>query len=57
MPRMTKSEKMFMDRMNAVLFNPAMLRNGVRYLNTDTMKAMPENAQKRYRELLITKTR
>jgi len=56
-PRMTKSEKAFMDRMNAILFNPAMVRDGVRYLNTNTMKAMPEHAQKRYRELLINKTR
>lgn len=55
--RMTKSEKAFMDRVNAIVFNPAMIRDGVRYLNTNTFDALPEHAQKRYMDLLINKTR
>jgi hypothetical protein len=56
-PRMTKAEKAFTERVNAIVFNPPMIRNGVRYLNTDTFKALPEHAQKRYMDLLINKTR
>lgn len=54
---MTKSEKAFMDRVNAIVFNPPMMRDGVRYLNTNTFDALPEHAQKRYMDLLIGKTR
>lgn len=56
-PRMTKSEKGFMDRVNAIVFNPAMVRNGVRYMNTDTFNALPIHAQQRYRDLMVNKTR
>jgi hypothetical protein len=56
-PRMTKIEKAFMERVNAIVFNPPMVRNGVRYLNTDTFNALPEHAQKRYMDLVINKTR
>lgn len=56
-PRMTKIEKAFMERVNAIVFNPPMVRNGVRYLNTDAFNALPEHAQKRYMDLVINKTR
>jgi hypothetical protein len=56
-PRMTKSEKAFMERVNAIVFNPAMIRDGKRYMNTNTFHALPEDAQKRYMNLLLNKTR
>jgi hypothetical protein len=54
---MTKSEKAFMERVNAIVFNPAMIRDGKRYMNTNTFHALPEHAQKRYMDLLLNKTR
>lgn len=56
-PRMTQNEKAFFERVNAIVFNPAMVRNGVRYLNTNTFNALPEATQKRYLDLTINKTR
>lgn len=55
--RMTKSEKAFMERVNAIVFNPAMIRDGKRYMNTNTFNALPEQAQKRYMDLILNKTR
>jgi hypothetical protein len=56
-PRMTKTEKAFMERVNAIVFNPAMIRDGKRYMNTNTFNALPEHAQERYMDLLLNKTR
>lgn len=56
-PRMTKSEKAFMERVNAIVFNPAVIRDGKRYMNVTTFNALPEHVQKQYRDLLLNKTR
>jgi hypothetical protein len=55
-PRMTKSEKAFVQRVNAIVFNPPMLINGKRTLNTTTFNAMPQTAQDRYLKLVFSKT-
>ena len=55
--RMTKAEKAFVERVTAIVFNPAMIRDGKRYMNTNTFHAMPETAQKRYMDLIGNKTR
>lgn len=54
---MTKSEKAFTERVHAIVFNPAMIRDGKRYMNTNTFNALPEHAQKRYMDLILNKTR
>jgi len=56
-PRMTKAEKAFTERIHAIVFNPAMIRDGKRYMNTNTFNALPEHAQKRYMDLILNKTR
>jgi hypothetical protein len=53
---MTKSEKAFVQRVNAIVFNPPMVRDGKRYLNTNTFNAMPQTAQDRYLKLVFSKT-
>lgn len=53
---MTKAERGFVERVNAIVFNPAMIRDGKRYMNTNTFNALPEHAQKRYMDLITSKT-
>jgi hypothetical protein len=56
-PRMTKSEKAFVERITAIVFANPEIRDGKKYLDRKTFALLPEIAQKRYRELLTTKTR
>ena len=56
-PRMTKSEKAFVERVSAIVFANPEIRNGVSYLDRKTFALLPEVAQKRYIDLLMTKTR
>jgi hypothetical protein len=56
-PRMTKSEKAFTERVHAIVFATPEIRNGVSYLDRKTFALLPEVAQKRYLNLLATKTR
>lgn len=56
-PRMTKSEKAFMDRVHAIVFATPEIRNGQKYLDRKTFALLPEDAQKRWTYLLLNKTR
>lgn len=56
-PRMTKSEKAFVERVSAIVFATPEIRNGQRYLDRKTFALLPKVAQDRYIDLLMTKTR
>lgn len=56
-PRMTKSEKAFVERVSAIVFATPEIRNGVSYLDRKTFALLPQVAQDRYLNLLLTKTR
>jgi hypothetical protein len=54
---MTKAEKAFVERVSAIVFATPEIRNGQRYLDRKTCALLPQVAQDRYLDLLITKTR
>ena len=54
---MTKAEKAFTERIHAIVFATPEIRNGVSYLDRKAFALLPEVAQKRYIDLLMTKTR
>jgi hypothetical protein len=56
-PRMTKSEKAFVERVSAIVFATPEILNGVSYLDRKTFALLPKVAQDRYIDLLMTKTR
>lgn len=56
-PRMTVAEKAFVERVSSIVFATPEIRDGKRYLDRKTFALLPEVAQKRYLNLLATKTR
>jgi hypothetical protein len=56
-PRMTKSEKAFVERITSIVFATPEIRNGNRYLDRKTFALLAQETQKRYLDLLSTKTR
>lgn len=56
-PRMTKSEKAFVERINAIVFATPEYRNGGAYLDRKTMATLPDADQKLWLKLVSTKTR
>jgi hypothetical protein len=56
-PRMTKSEKAFVERISAIVFATPEIRNGVRYLDRKAFATLPEADRKQFIDLLIDKTR
>jgi len=55
-PRMTKSERKFYNEISALVFATPEIRDGKRYLDRKTFYALPEDVQKRWRELSFSKT-
>lgn len=55
--RMTKSEKAFVERINAIVFATPEIRNGNRYLDRKTFDLLSQETQDRYLKLVSTKTR
>lgn len=56
-PRMTKSEKAFVERVSAIVFATPEIRNGQAYLDRKAFATLPEADRKQYLDLLIGKTR
>jgi hypothetical protein len=56
-PRMTKSEKAFVERVSSIVFATPEIRNGQRYLDRKTFSLLSKETQDRYWDLLIHKTR
>ena len=56
-PRMTRSEKAFMSWANAIVFATPEIRNGQAYLDRKAFATLSQDNQKRYIDLLMTKTR
>lgn len=56
-PRMTKTEKAFVERISTFVFATPEIRNGVRYLDRKTFYLLSQETQDRYWNLLLTKTR
>lgn len=56
-PRMTKSEKAFVERISTFVFATPEIRNGVRYLDRNTFALLSAETKDRYLTLLATKTR
>jgi hypothetical protein len=56
-PRYTKAERAFMDRIHSIVFATPEIRNGNRYLDRKTFALLSEETQKRFMNLLATKTR
>ncbi len=56
-PRMTKSEKAFVERVSSIVFATPEIRNGQRYLDRKTFALLSKDTQDRYLELLVSKTR
>lgn len=56
-PRMTKSEKAFVERISSIVFATPEIRNGVRYLDRKTFALLSKETQDRYLDLLVSKTR
>ncbi len=56
-PRMTKSEKAFVERISAIVFATPEIRNGQAYLDRKTFALLSKETQDRYWDLLIHKTR
>ena len=56
-PRMTKAEKLFVSRVSAIVFATPEIRDGQKYLDRKAFAKLPDVVQKRYLNLLTTKTR
>ena len=56
-PRMTKSEKAFVERVSAIVFATPEIRNGQKYLDRKAFATLPEADRNQYLDLLIGKTR
>ncbi len=56
-PRMTKSEKAFVERVSAIVFATPEIRNGQRYLDRKTFALLSPETRDRYLTLLVSKTR
>jgi hypothetical protein len=56
-PRMTKSEKAFVERVSSIVFATPEIRNGQRYLDRKTFALLSDVTRDRYLDLLLTKTR
>ncbi len=56
-PRMTRSEKAFVERVSSIVFATPEIRNGQRYLDRKTFALLSKETQDRYWDLLIHKTR
>lgn len=56
-PRMTVAEKAFVERVSSIVFATPEVRDGKRYLDRKTFALLSEQTQKRYLNLLASKTR
>jgi hypothetical protein len=56
-PRMTKSEKAFVESVHKIVFATPEIRNGVSYLDRKAWATLSADNQKRYLHLAIDKTR
>lgn len=56
-PRMTVAEKAFVERVSSIVFATPEIRDGKRYLDRKTFAMLSEATQKRYLNLLASKTR
>jgi hypothetical protein len=56
-PRMTKSEKMFAERITALISKHPEKRNGVSYIDRTALNYLKPEIKEQYLNLLITKTR
>jgi hypothetical protein len=56
-PRMTKSEKIFVERITKFVFATPEIRNGVKYLDRETFALLSPETQNKFLTLIATKTR
>ena len=56
-PRMTKSEKAFVERVTSTVFATPEIRNGHRFLDRKTFALLSQETQDRYLDLIMTKTK
>ncbi len=56
-PRMTKSEKAFVERISAIVFATPEIRNGQAYLDRKAFATLSPEDQKRLIYLVVDKTR
>jgi hypothetical protein len=55
--RMTKAEKAFVEKISKIISANPEIRNGKRYIDRKAFNALPENQQKAFTHLILTKTR
>ena len=56
-PRMTKSEKAFVERVSSIVFATPEIRDGQKWLDRKAFATLPEADRKQYIDLIIGKTR
>lgn len=56
-PRMNKEEKAFVERVSSFVFATPEIRDGKKYLDRKTFALLSNETQKRYLDLLVSKTR
>lgn len=56
-PRMTKSEKQFVERIGKFVFATPRIVNGVRFMDVDTFHLLSKETQDKFLTLTSTKTR
>jgi hypothetical protein len=56
-PRMTKSEKAFVERVSSIVFATPEIRDGQKWLDRKAWATLSADNQKRYVDLIIGKTR
>lgn len=56
-PRMTKSEKAFVERVSAIVFATPEIRDGQKYLDRKAFATLPIVEQRLFVDLIIGKTR
>jgi hypothetical protein len=56
-PRMTKAEKLFTERISALISKHPEIRNGVKYIDRTALDYLKPEIKQQYLDLLIHKTR
>lgn len=56
-PRMTKTEKQFIERIGKFVFETPRIVNGVKFMDVDTFNLLSKETQDKFLTLTLTKTR
>lgn len=56
-PRMTKSEKLFMQKIHSIVFAEPRIENGKKFMNVDAFNSLSQDDQNKFWHLHFNKTR